>query len=77
MFLKAVSWGYSCSTYSSMISSLLFKFLPCMQRLYAGDTKAYASNFNIEALELFLYYDLKKLIHGLTHYSIKLQKRDS
>ena len=33
--------------------------------------------FNIKALELFLYYDLKKLIHGLAHYSIKLQKRDS
>ena len=48
-----------------------------MQRLYAGDTKAYASNFNIKALELFLYYDLKKLIHDLTHYSIKLQKSDS
>ena len=48
-----------------------------MQRLYADDTKAYALNFNIETLELFLYYDLRKLIHGLTHYSIKLQKRDS
>ena len=39
--------------------------------------KAYASNFNIKALELFLYYDLKKLIHGLANYSIKLQKKDS
>ena len=48
-----------------------------MRRLYADDTKAYASNFNIKALELFLYYDLKKLIHDLTHYSIKLQKSDS
>ena len=48
-----------------------------MQRLYAGDTKAYTSNFNIKALELFLYYDLKKLIHGLANYSIKLQKKES
>ena len=41
------------------------------------DAKAYAVNFKIKALELFLYYDLKKLIHGLAHYSIKLQKKDS